>query len=134
ARPGGGPSSLARCRHRGRGLMRDLPEEVTFFARSAAFALVIATIYWFVSYEPAGTTLLAFFGVASSLAAIVLFRAWRRSVGGGRIPPLQLRDHSITSPAVTQRQFCAGALGSAQLSPSSRSASRRAISRAFVAP
>jgi hypothetical protein len=62
--------------------MRGVPEEVSFFARSAAFALVIATIYWFVSYEPAGTTLLAFFGVASSLAAIVLFRGWRRSVGG----------------------------------------------------
>ena len=61
--------------------MPGVPEEVSFFARSAAFALVIATIYWFVSYEPAGTTLLAFFGVASSLAAIVLFRAWRRSVG-----------------------------------------------------
>jgi hypothetical protein len=62
--------------------MRDVPEEVSFFARSAAFALVIATIYWFVSYEPAGTTLLAFFGLASGLAAIVLFRGWRGSVGG----------------------------------------------------
>jgi hypothetical protein len=63
--------------------MRDLPEEISFFARSAAFALVIATIYWFVSYEPAGTTLLTFFGLASALAAIVLLRGWHGSVGGG---------------------------------------------------
>ena len=63
--------------------MRDLPEEVTFFARSAAFALVIATIYWFVSYEPAGTTLLAFFAEKRQwpvdVVALYLWWVW---VGG----------------------------------------------------
>jgi len=71
--------------------LRRQPEEVLFFARSAAFALVVATVYWFVSYEPAGTTLLGLFGVASAFAAILLARGQRRAatatdpeaIGGG---------------------------------------------------
>jgi len=64
--------------------VRGQPEEVLFFARSAMFALVVAAVYWFVSYEPAGTTLLGLFGVASAFAAIVLARSQRR--GAGRSP------------------------------------------------
>ena len=36
-----------------------MPEEVRFFVRIAIFTVAIATIYWFVSYEEAGTMLLA---------------------------------------------------------------------------
>ena len=36
-----------------------MPEEVRFFVRIAIFTVVITTIYWFVSYEEAGTILLA---------------------------------------------------------------------------
>jgi hypothetical protein len=51
------------------------PEEVAFFARSAVFALVLSAIYWFVSYEWAGTVLLFLFGLGSAGAALVLGRA-----------------------------------------------------------
>jgi hypothetical protein len=63
--------------------LRRQPEEVLFFTRSAVFALVVATIYWFVSYESAGTTLLASFGVASAFAAIALARGQRRDIAAG---------------------------------------------------
>ena len=35
-----------------------VPEEIRFFARVALFTAVITAIYWFVSYEEAGTLLL----------------------------------------------------------------------------
>ena len=64
-------------------------EEVSSFptlqiTEGELFALVVAAVYWFVSYEPAGTTLLGLFGVASAFAAIVLARSQRR--GAGRSP------------------------------------------------
>jgi protein-S-isoprenylcysteine O-methyltransferase Ste14 len=51
------------------------PEEAAFFARSAIFALFLAVVYWFVSYEWAGSVLLFLFGVGSALAALLLGRA-----------------------------------------------------------
>jgi Cytochrome c oxidase subunit IV len=60
-----------------------IPEEVAFFARSAVFAIVLAAIYWYVSYEWAGTVLLFLFGVGSAGAALVLGRA-AAGRGGGR--------------------------------------------------
>jgi fatty acid desaturase len=45
-----------------------MSEEVRFFLRVAAHTAFIATVYWFVSYEPAGTALLLFL-----LAATVTF-------------------------------------------------------------
>ena len=35
-----------------------MPEEIRFFVRVALFTVVITAIYWFVSYEEAGTVLL----------------------------------------------------------------------------
>lgn len=51
------------------------PEEVSFFGRSAVFALVLAGVYWFVSYEWAGTVLLFVFGLGSVLATLLLGRS-----------------------------------------------------------
>ena len=53
-----------------------LSEEVLFFARIAAFGLIVGAVYWFVAYEPAGTVMLLGFGVASSVASAIL---WLRS-------------------------------------------------------
>jgi hypothetical protein len=53
-----------------------LPEEIAFFARSAAYALVVAVIYWFLTYETAGTVLLGGFGLAS--AVLVGLLLWKR--------------------------------------------------------
>ena len=73
-----------------------MPEEAVFFGRSGIFGLVLAVAYWFVSYEVAGTVLLAGFGLATGAAFLVLGRAARgRDVGeaaapfedeGGRVP------------------------------------------------
>lgn len=56
-----------------------MPEEVRFFARSAVFALVLGVIYWFVSYETAGTVLLLAFALAGFVATALLGRDARRA-------------------------------------------------------
>jgi hypothetical protein len=48
------------------------PQEVTFFLFLAAFALVITVIYWFASYEAAGTVLLAGFTIATGALGVRL--------------------------------------------------------------
>lgn len=48
-----------------------MAEEVRFFLRVALFTTLITTVYWFVSYEEAGTLLLAGI-VASALIFITL--------------------------------------------------------------
>jgi hypothetical protein len=53
----------------------DEPQETRVFLFVAAFGLVIGVIYWFVSYEVAGTVLLLLFGVANGALAIALVRA-----------------------------------------------------------
>jgi hypothetical protein len=58
--------------------MPRIPEEIAFWVRSAAFGLVIGGVYWYVTYEWAGTILLVLFGVASAAAAAVLGYLVRR--------------------------------------------------------
>jgi heme/copper-type cytochrome/quinol oxidase subunit 1 len=58
-----------------------MPEEVRFFGRSAVFGLVVAAVYWFLSYETAGTVLLLGFGLASLLGAFWLGRQASRRHG-----------------------------------------------------
>ena len=45
----------------------DQPQEVRFFLLLSAFGIVVGLIYWFVSYETAGTVLLLGFGAATGL-------------------------------------------------------------------
>jgi hypothetical protein len=61
--------------------MSRFPEEVLVFGRLAAFGIVVGGVYWFVSYEPAGTVLLLGFGVATGVAAMILW-ANARHAGG----------------------------------------------------
>jgi hypothetical protein len=63
-----------------RRLVFDDPAETKFFLFLSAFALVIGAIYWFVSYEPAGSVLLLAFGVATGLMGVVLHRTGRPGV------------------------------------------------------
>ncbi len=85
-----------------------MAEEIRFFIRVALFTIVIATIYWFVSYEEAGTALLA--GI---IASAVFFtglvatrvraaRSGRKTVKGlvgfdesGRDDPLALAEDTF---------------------------------------
>ena len=57
--------------------VRHLPEEVLFFAREGAYGLFIGIVYWFVSYETAGTVLLVLFGAGASILALILFAGSR---------------------------------------------------------
>lgn len=50
-------------------LAADEAPETRVFLFMAAFGLAVAAVYWFVSYEPAGTVLLGMFGVATGLVA-----------------------------------------------------------------
>ena len=61
-----------------------MPEEVRFFLRQAAFGLLIAVVYWFLTYESAGSVLLLAFGIGSALLTVVLVRQTRGRAGGGR--------------------------------------------------
>lgn len=48
-----------------------MAEELRFFLRTALYSAVIAAIYWFASYETAGTVLLVFVVLAAGLAVTV---------------------------------------------------------------
>lgn len=49
-----------------------MPEEIRFFGRLSIYALVVGVIYWFLSYEAAGTVLLVGFGIANGAGFLVL--------------------------------------------------------------
>ena len=105
-----------------------MAEEVRFFVRIALFTIVIGTIYWFVSYEEAGTIL--FGGIVASavtfaLAIVLHVKAARQGgrgvkallgfddVGGDR--PLNLDEDTFPSasmwPAAASLGFTLVALG-----------------------
>jgi len=58
-----------------------MAEEVKLFGRLSLYALIVGTIYWFVSYEFVGTVMLLGFGLATGLAFIILFRRDRKVRG-----------------------------------------------------
>ena len=74
--------------------MRALGPEVTLFARMATFGIVVGAVYWFLTYEVAGTVLLSAFGLASALAAVAVYV-------GGRFAGRRARagDAAAPSPA-----------------------------------
>lgn len=53
-----------------------MPEELRLFVRAALYMAVVTAIYWFVSYEKAGTLLLG-----SLFGGAVLFAVWGRVYG-----------------------------------------------------
>jgi hypothetical protein len=56
-----------------------VPEEMRFLLRAGGYGVGIAAIYWFLSQEPAGTVLMAGFGLASlALLAVVWLERRRR--------------------------------------------------------
>jgi hypothetical protein len=52
---------------------RGIPYEAQVFGRMAAFGLVVGAVYWFLTYETAGSVLLFTFGIASAVAAVAIF-------------------------------------------------------------
>ena len=63
-------------------MKRGSPEEIWFFGRTSGFAIVIATIYAFYTRDTFGTVLLYGFGIASGVAAVVLWMELRRARQG----------------------------------------------------
>ena len=81
-------------------LALDQPQEVRFFLFLAAFGAVITAIYWFVSYEAAGTFLLGGYTVATGvlgarLAADPAARRVRRRAGS---VPARRRAAEVAEP------------------------------------
>jgi hypothetical protein len=68
----------------------DQPQEARFFLFLSAFGLVVGAIYWFVSYETAGTVLLLAFGFATGVFGLRL--ATSRAAR-------DVRDRSARKPA-----------------------------------
>jgi hypothetical protein len=106
-------------------LLATAPEEVWFFLRIAAYAIFIGTVYWFVSYEAAGTMLLYGFGIAAGFGTLILLfgaRGRRRtgepSPEPGTEPGLEpdgpFGDESGRIPSPTLAPFAVG-LGAALL-------------------
>jgi len=61
-----------------------MAEEVRFFVRIALFTMVIGTIYWFVSYEEAGTVLFAGIVASALTFALVIGLRVGAALRGGR--------------------------------------------------
>jgi hypothetical protein len=64
-------------------LLADHPHETRFFVFVGGFGLVLAAIYWFLTYELAGTVLLAGFGIGAGLIGIALIGARPAAVTAG---------------------------------------------------
>src|SRR6478672_2229052 len=79
--------------------MRALGPEVTLFARMATFGIVVGAVYWFLTYEVAGTVLLSAFGLASALAAVAVFVG--RRFAGRRA---RAGDATAQSPAAAEAE------------------------------
>jgi hypothetical protein len=63
-----------------------MAEELRFFVRIALFTILISTIYWFVSYEEAGTALLVGVIVSCAVFVGIIAVSVRASRRGGRGP------------------------------------------------
>ena len=74
-----------------------MPEEVRFLARLAAYGLLVGVVYWFVSYEVAGTILLLAFAIGTGFATVMLLLDVRRTGRGGG-----LRRRPVDWVALTQ--------------------------------
>lgn len=80
----------------------DEAHETRVFLFMAAFGLVVGAIYWLVSSEPAGTAMLAGFGLATGVIGVRLAAA-----PGSRL--LRRRRHS--SPGLPERDASGGGAG-----------------------
>jgi hypothetical protein len=64
-------------------LLLDHPQETRFFVFVGGFGLVLGVAYWVLTYELAGTVLLAGFGLGAGLVGLALVRARPRAVALG---------------------------------------------------
>ncbi|HET8786311.1 MAG TPA: cytochrome c oxidase subunit 4 [Candidatus Limnocylindrales bacterium] len=92
------------------------PPEGRVFGFLGAFGIVVAVVYWFVSYEAAGTVLLGAFGAVTALIGLGVARA---TAGRSRTPAIPrppdeatderpLQDESGRIPSPTLAPFAVG--------------------------
>jgi hypothetical protein len=87
------------------------PTEARVFQSVAALALIAAIVYWFVSYETAGTVLLLGFAVASGIIGLLLANAgrdWRAAAGGRVDAERPFSDERGRLPTPTLAPFAVG--------------------------
>jgi Cytochrome c oxidase subunit IV len=89
------------------------PIEARVFQGIAVLALIVAVVYWFVSYEAAGTLLLTGFAVASGIIGLLLANAgndWRTTAAGRPQPDPDrpLLDERGRIPSPTLAPFAVG--------------------------
>ncbi len=86
-----------------------MSEEVRFFRRLSIYAVIIGAIYWFVSYEWVGTTLLVVFGLGAGATTLLLASGQRptaaRAAGEADGP---FGDESGRVPSATLAPFLVG--------------------------
>ena len=90
-----------------------MTEEVRFFRRLSLYALLIGLVYWFVSYEWVGTTLLIVFAIGSGMTTVLL-RAGSRGAGlamGGPSQP------TVAAGKDTAHMGAAGAVAAGATGP-----------------
>jgi hypothetical protein len=73
-------------------LLADHPQETRFFAFLGVFGVALASIYWFATYEVAGTVLLFGFGLAGGVAGLRLIALRPRTVARAAADADPLRD------------------------------------------
>jgi hypothetical protein len=81
-------------------------EEVALFVRSAIYGFAIGGIYWFLTYENAGSILLVGMGLATVVVALVLWlgldRRMRSPGASGKTPDRPFMDEAgrIPQPSI----------------------------------
>lgn len=86
-----------------------LPEEVLVFVRLAIFGLGIGALYWFIAYEVAGTVLLVWFGIATAVAAVILWARSRKATRAADGWPFGPDRFMVPAPAYAPLQIGIGA-------------------------
>ena len=80
-------------------------EELALFIRSAVYGLGVGIVYWFLTYEDAGSLLLVGMGVATVVVAAVLWfgpdRRWRSMRAVDHVPERPFQDERGRIPAPT---------------------------------
>src|SRR5438045_5033392 len=80
-------------------------EEVAVFGRSGVYGIAVGAVYWFLTYEVAGSFLLVGMGIATVVVALVLWlgldRRLRRPEAIGEAPDRPFEDERGRIPAPT---------------------------------
>jgi hypothetical protein len=85
-----------------------LPEEIQFFGRLGAYGIGIGLVYWFLTYEVAGTLLLVGFGLATGILGVLLFVGRPRQHAGdpdGAAGPFHDESGRVPSPTYAPLEF-----------------------------